>query len=359
VKSLPVVSRHPALRWLVPLFVGCVAGAGIVVVAVDGGGGDTLPDTTAAALVSAVRHDADEGFSGTVVSQISLGLPAIPALPGWSPTNSEASFTTLLAGSHTMQVWYAGRTRQRVALLGVGGETDLFRNGRTVWQWNSASGVARHIELSATSDGAFGRHLPEALTPAALADGALAALDGDTGVELADEVTVADRTAYDLVLTPRDPATKIGSVHVAVDGATNVPLGVQVYPKGSDSAAIDVAFTSIRFGTPAERNFTFVPPSGATVSDAGRAYPVQNPVAAIPTVSGDGWTTVRRLAGRAPVVSTGNHPDAFASLTAVSGHWGKGRLVQSDLLSLLVTRDGRVFAGAVRPDRLYAAAGRR
>jgi hypothetical protein len=76
-------------------------------------------------------------------------------------------------------------------------------------------------------------------------------------------------------------------------------------------------------------------------------------------VSGDGWTTVLRLARGVRAANSGaEQADGFAALTEVSGHWGKGRLVQSKLLSLLVTKDGRVFAGAVRPSRLYAAAAR-
>jgi hypothetical protein len=44
------------------------------------------------------------------------------------------------------------------------------------------------------------------------------------------------------------------------------------------------------------------------------------------------------------------------SLPKVSGSWGSGRLLQSKLFTVLVTDDGRVLAGAVAPDRLYAAA---
>jgi outer membrane lipoprotein-sorting protein len=350
------VQRHPALRWLVPLFVLCVAGVAVTVLLDRDETKRTLPGAAPAALVNAVRHNVREGFSGTVVSQITLGLPSIPSVPGWTAADEETSFASLLAGSHTMQVWYGGADRQRVALLGVRGETDLFRNGSDVWQWNTADGVARHLVVSGQSAGAFGEHLPEALTPAALADGALAALDGTTEMTVGDEVTVADRAAYDLVLTPRSHATKIGSVHIAVDGVTFVPLGVQVYAKGSSDAAIDVAFTSIRFGTPAERNFTFVPPPNATVTEAADEPSLQTPVAAVPTVSGAGWTTVRRLGGVRHVVDPADHAEVFSSLTEVSGHWGKGRLIQSELLSLLVTKNGRVFAGAVRPGRLYAAA---
>jgi hypothetical protein len=92
------------------------------------------------------------------------------------------------------------------------------------------------------------------------------------------------------------------------------------------------------------------------VTEAADEPSLQTPVAAVPTVSGAGWTTVRRLGGVRHVVDPADHAEVFSSLTEVSGHWGKGRLIQSELLSLLVTKNGRVFAGAVRPGRLYAAA---
>jgi hypothetical protein len=305
--------------------------------------------------VSAVEHNRNVGFSGTVVSQMSLGLPALAMVPAVSGPKAESSFSGLFDGSHTMQVWYGGRDRQRVAVLGAGDETDLFRNGRDVWQWNSADGVAVHTRLQPRADGADDDQPAEALTPAALAAGALSSLDADTVLSVDDDdVVVADRRAYELVLTPHDSGTKIGSVRVAIDGATKVPLGVQVYPKGSSSAAIDVAFTSIRFGMPAERNFDFVPPPNATVLGSSS----QTSAGAMTPVSGSGWTTVYRLpadkqrADGVPPVAA----EEFRAMAVVSGHWGKGRLVESQLLSMLVTKDGRVYAGAVRPSRLYAVA---
>jgi outer membrane lipoprotein-sorting protein len=312
-------------------------------------------------LVSAIQHNQDTGFSGTVVSQLSLGLPALYMLPALSQRSGGASFSSLLEGSHTMQVWYGGRDRQRVALLGAGAETDLFRNGRDLWQWSSADGVALHTKVRSHADVAFDEQPPEALTPATLAAGALSALDANTTLSVDDGVTVADRRAYELVLTPHSDATKIGSVHLAIDGATKVPLGVQVYPKDSTSAAIDVAFTSIRFGMPAARNFEFVPPASATVSELGSELTsLRTPSAAVMAVTGSGWETVYRLradgrhAGTADVAV-----DAFRDMSQVSGNWGKGRIVESPMLSMLVTKDGRVFAGAVPPARLYAvAAGR-
>jgi hypothetical protein len=48
-----------------------------------------------------------------------------------------------------------------------------------------------------------------------------------------------------------------------------------------------------------------------------------------------------------------------AVLQPVSGSWGHGYLLDSDLLSALITSDGRVLVGAVPPSSLYAAAGRK
>ena len=352
------MQRHPALRWLVPLGVVCLAGLAAVGVLRARGTSDTLPKAVPAALVSAVQHNEDAGFSGTVVSQLSLGLPALYALPALAKRNGDASFSSLLDGSHTMQVWYGGRDRQRVALLGAGEETDLFRNGSDLWQWSSSDGVAVHTKLKQHAGLALDEQPAEALTPASLAASALSALDPDTSLSVDDEVTVADRRAYELVMTPHSDATKIGSVHVAIDGVTKVPLGVQIYPKGSTSAAIDVAFTTIRFGMPAERNFQFDPPANATVSEVGsQLTALRTPAAAVAAVTGSGWTTVYRLhAGTKHTGHAAVTADAFRDMSQVSGHWGKGRLVESPMLSMLVTKDGRVFAGAVEPARLYAVA---
>jgi hypothetical protein len=74
---------------------------------------------------------------------------------------------------------------------------------------------------------------------------------------------------------------------------------------------------------------------------------------------GSGWTSI--VVAKAPS-GGGNGSEAQAltgvlnSLPKVSGSWGSGRLLQSKLFTVLVTDDGRILAGAVAPDRLYAAA---
>jgi hypothetical protein len=61
-------------------------------------------------------------------------------------------------------------------------------------------------------------------------------------------------------------------------------------------------------------------------------------------------------AGRTGSSGPGAGPSAvLAMLPEVSGSWGTGRLLRGTLFSALVTEDGHLVLGAVRPELLYAA----
>jgi hypothetical protein len=360
----PILQRHPGLRWLAPVGVACVVG----VVATGlfssrASSNAALPRTTPAALIAAVQSSRAEGFSGTVVSHLSLGLPDLPSL---GTVADGTSFTSMLSGSHTLQVWYGGVDRERVALLGATDETDVFRDGRQLWQWNSADNSALHVLLPQPPAGPTQPKTSPfplaSLTPAGLANGILGSLDSTTRVEVQQNDSVADRSAYQLVLTPRTTATKVGQVRIAIDGQTKVPLGVQIYARGASSPAVDIEFTSVVFGSQPLRNFQFSPPEGATVRE--KTVPAHPGAAAARsrsrfTTTGTGWSTVATLRPSAQVLDALRGKSALAALTPVRGSWGNGHLLDSPLVSVLLTDDGRVLVGAVAPDALYAAAGRK
>lgn len=317
--------------------------------------GHGLPDASAAALVAATRQARTTGFSGIVVSRVDLGVPALDTREG----DGDASLSSLLNGSHTLQVWYGGPGRERVTLLGAVDELDLFRSGQQVWTWDSSHRVATHGVLparktpaatSARSPVASVPGLP-AVLPGAIAGPLLAALDGTADVQVQGHREVADRPAYELVVTPHEPGTLVGSVHIAVDGATKVPLAVQIYPKGSSEAAVDVAFTSIRLHTPPASYFAFNPPEGAQVT------PMEPDVASVVGQALAGAGTGRTRVTHAHVgAGSAARTTALQALPEVSGTWGKGRLLQTGLVTVLITDDGRVFSGAVEPAEIYAAA---
>lgn len=358
VSAPSIFAHHRSLRWSVPA---CVAG----VVALAAGGvftaqasSKSLPPITAAALLADVQSAQVPGFSGTIVAQMSLGLPALPALSG-GPNG--VSMASLLSGSHTMRFWYGGPERQRVALLGTTNETDVFHNGRDVWQWDSDGHVATHTVLPK-------QHRPSvaqvALTPRQLADRALAAIEPTTAVSVATERRVADRAAYELVLTPRGGTTRVDNVRIAIDGSTKMPLSVQVFARDSTSPAIDVSFSKVTFKTPSSDNFEFSPPPGATVHPGTPARVHTTPATpATPAIGthddaqtiGSGWSTIAEY--RIPPAQLAKSAGPLLGrLAVVGGAWGHGRLLTSALVSVLITDDGRVFAGSVDPSALYAAA---
>jgi len=380
---MSVLTSRAALRWAVPAGVlVAILGAGAVRTVISASAGDTLPARSPAQLLADVASAQLDAGYGTVVERADLGLPSLPGSLGGE---GSSNLNSLVSGSHTLRVWYSGPDKARVALLGSMGESDVIRNGTDVWTWSSATNTATHSTLPAGRDrapGAPGQGAPPPLDPSQLpttpqqaAGALLAAIDPSTAVSTADTVVVAGRSAYDLVLAPRDTASLVRSVNIAIDGVRHVPLRVQVYPKGSDTPAFEIGFTQVSFNRPDNAQFAFTPPPGATVTDgntAGKGTPESGAgtaPATRPVVIGTGWTSV--LAARMPQPAATPAPNAggrhnggtapnldaiLRNLPTVSGTWGTGRLLQARLFSVLLTDDGRVLVGAVTGQRLLQAA---
>jgi outer membrane lipoprotein-sorting protein len=346
--------RKAAVRWLVPALVLATLGAtlGEVIASSSSGGARSLPVLSADELLGQVKAARPASFSGTVVAQLSDGAEA---LQGVAALEVLAAGTppAALGGAHTVRVWYGGPTQQRVALVGANAETDFFRSGEQVWQWSSADRIAVHSTAPSTVDaGGPAWSVTALLTPVSLAHVLLSAADSPlTDVSLAE--TVADRSVYGMVLRPKEPNSLVDYVHIAVDGATKTPLGVQVYARGAASPAVDVSFTDIRYAAQPASMFNFDPPEDATVTTGAE------PRATTVTRYGTGWTSVLCYSGSAvtPQELAANEVLAIAP-DVVKGDWGEGTLLKSALVSALVTTDGRVFVGAVAPSELYAAAAR-
>lgn len=349
------------LRWGVPV----VAAAAVVVVSTGvftAQAGPSLPPRTAGQLLVDLQGAEVAGLSGTVVQDSNLGLPQLPQT-GSGGGSGASSLTSLLTGSHTLRVWYAGADKQRVALLGSLGETDVVRNGTDAWLWTSDTNSAEHLKVPAGKAGGHAAdQLPAGVTPQQAAEAALKALDPTTKVSTASASTVAGRDAYELVLAPKDDRALIGQVRLAVDAKTSVPLRVQVYPRNSSNGpAFQVGFTSVSFDVPGAAQFQFNPPPNAKVTEG--ALPTGSKPSAKDRAAADrgktvgtGWTTVAVLPGS---TATDGTASAFLDrLPRVSGSWGAGRLMTSTLVSALLTDDGRLIVGSVPPELLYAAASR-
>lgn len=395
---MSVLRSRPALRWLVPsaaavVVIGGGAAAGTIVANAE----PALPERSAAQLLVDLQNAEVDGLSGTVVQSSDLGLPGIAGLLDNVQGTGEAGLTSLISGNNTARVWYAGEEKARFALLGTSGETDVIRNGPDVWIWESTQNTGTHLKLPEGKDG----KQPEtpasaaAITPQQAADEALKAIDPTTAVTTTGAAKVAGRNAYELVLSPKDTASLVGQVRLAIDAQEHIPLRVDVYAKNTTKPAFRVAFEQISFEVPADEQFTFNPPPGAKIEEqsapAGAAKDKGKPDAADAKeaekaieearkggdgfkVVGEGWTTIlvtesglttaelSKATGEAKKES-GEAADAakmaeelLGTLQPVSGSWGSGKLLSGSLFSVLLTDDGRVLAGAVTPEALYKAA---
>ena len=245
-------------RWAVPAGIVAVAGgllAGSMVAAAAAA--PSLPPRTAAQLLAEAAGRTPPPLAGTVVETASLGLPALPPVVG------TISLPSLLAGSHTINVWYADRSHYRLAIPQSMSESDVIRNGRNLWLWGSSANLVTHLALPAAAKTSPVASLP--LTPQQAAGQALTGRGRTTAIRVDSNVTVAGQAAYQLVLAPKTPGSLIGQVRVAIDARRHVALRVQVFAKGAASPAFQIGFTSISFGKPAAANFAFRPPAGAAV----------------------------------------------------------------------------------------------
>ena len=337
---MSILRRRPSLRWIVPLLAVIVlasAGSAVGFITASARGG--LPDRSAAALLVDVQKARVAGLSGTIVENADLGLPSLPGLGGGT---GSSDLTSLVSGSHTLRLWYAGPNKVRVALQGSLGESDVVRDGPDLWTWSSATKSATHRRVPASSaSGAAGLAGSLPLTPQLAADAALQAITPSTRVSTDGTAVVAGRSAYELVLRPRSSDSLVGSVRIAIDGKTHVPTRVQVYAKNAKSPSLQVGFTSFDPTTPDPSVFGFNPPPGTKVTqgsgsplgghDAARKPSAKAPDTGAgaagdrPTVVGQGWSSVVV----APVPTgkgsgSGSLASALKVLPTVSGSWGSG-----------------------------------
>ncbi|KJK57155.1 LolA family protein [Saccharothrix sp. ST-888] len=403
--------RRTAVRALVPVGVIAAAATGIgLVPALASDSGPSLPSLTAEQLVAKALGSDTQSLSGTVQVSADLGVPtqllgmANGALGGGGHGGADptAKLTELLGGEHTLQVAVDGPDRQRVGLIENLAGYELVHNGDQVWAWDSTTNQALHL----TAPNGAGRpgaaqHGPAQhpgtpltgapTTPQEAAKLFLGQSAATTSVTVDGTATVAGQKAYQLSVKPKQSGSTIGEVRISVDADNGVPLAVLV--KSVDGGKVlDVHFSSVSFAKPDAKTFDFKAPKGAKVTErpaadaaeqhrpsgaAPQAGPKTGPQSGAKTgadgvdVVGAGWTSV--LSAKLPsapaptsdgtAVPGGKHSRASfpQDPAALAKSFGKpvngGSLISTKVLNVLVTDDGRVFAGAVTLPVLQSAAG--
>ena len=335
---------------------GVLAVAGITAFTIRGAAADpTLPPLTPAELLGKVATAQVDGMSATFESRSDLGLPALPAELGDDGELSSA--LSMLTGNHTVRVWTAGEKRSKVALVDGSAESSVTRNGNEVWAWSSEQQEAVHSTIPASAK----KPASSAPSPSEAIKALLDRLGTSTDVSVSGTGYVAGRAVYQLVLAPRDQASLVSQVRVAVDAEHFVPLGLKVIADDGQEA-ISIAATAVDFTVPDAAVFDFRPPAGVKVTEK-KATSVERPsgktpeqrTGTKPKTFGTGWTTV--VVAQVPKTDQVNEQAKVLlnSLPVVSGSWGKGRLLSTVLVNAVITDDGRVAIGSVEPDNLYRA----
>ncbi len=320
-------------------------------------------------LVMAAESDVDS-FSGTVLAVTDLGIPT--ALLSGMDAGAGMSGGGLSDSERTVRVWKDGDELARASVASSMGEQTLIRNGDDLWYFDSSNatlttGTVPDYDESAKADAPWDADVPD---PAEAAQWVLDALDPTTSVTAGEPVTVAGRAAYEVVLTPEQSGTLIGSASVAVDAQTGAVLRVQVTAQGASEPAVDIGYTSFDPTAPSPDVFALGTPPGATVEElsadgATPAGPGEMPSGDQPdvTVVGEGWTSVVVVPAESVAAASageGGEPGAESPLEMLPPELLRsvdgGSVLTTSLLSVMVADDGRILVGAVTPEVLAAAA---
>lgn len=359
-----VVMMRPWVRWVPAAAVPAVIATVVVAAPFAAGADSTLPPKSPAEVVALAAGSDELSFTGTVEQTSKLGLPELD-LPGSPDRAALTQAIDLLTGTHTARVYLDGPDKARLQVMDELGERDVVRNGNDVWVYTFADNTAVHFTRPEAPEDK-GQHEErvapgEVATPADLAQKFLDAIDLSTEVTVGNDISVAGRPAYTLILAPETSGTLIESVSIAVDGATGLPLGVDITSNSQTESAFSVAFTELALEAPGSERFQ--PPNGATIQEEtlpghSGALPDYPPATgpeyfsdhdahpgSVPsgwTISGTGWATVVGIEGRNAASALQGSP-LLQAAEAVDG----GRLISTALVNVLLTDDGRVFAGSV------------
>lgn len=420
-------------RWIPAIAAPIVVGAAVVLVPMQANAAVDLPDLTPEELLQLAASSEVDALSGTVEQTSELGLPDLSGLTGSMGGSASEKFgsdaggadgsggdgasaadlddlISLVTGDHTAKVYVDG-SNARMQVLDRLGERDVYLSDDGAWIWDSREQSATHVtvdqaaldalkaeaeshadEARAQAEAELGAPLP---TPEEVLDQALAKLDESTEVSVGTDARVAGREVYELVLVPRDDATLVGEVSVAIDADTGVPLAASVTAAGADEPAFSVAFTDVSLEAPDASVFDFTPPEGAQVTEHQVPIPTVaeleqwkaegGPDAGAegmpqPVVHGEGWSAVVELPASAAGMGAGGVQgtdgrdaaegtegadgadggeglgDAAAMLDSLTQRVEGGRIISTSLVTVLFTDDGRLFAGAVTPEHLLAVA---
>lgn len=363
-----LLSRRRA-RWVAPIAAVAAIAVGSWLSTVSAGASSpSLPGLSPAQVLAKAAHPTVQGFSGTVELVPNLGLPDLSTVTGnaGQSTKSASGFdpTTLLSGTHDINVWDNGGGQQRLQLQSQLAETDLVHNGDQAWLWDSSTQqVTHYVSAPHSGTGASSDHTAPGpaggvpLTPEQEAQKWLDHLGPSTTVTVDSPVSVHGRDAYQLSFapkagTPGAAQSTISSVTMAVDNQTGTVLSFAINTVGSSQPALSLAFTKFDPTVPAASNFN--PPTGTTTKTqtlgGSGDHQGTKPAGQKPQVTDTPWAQVLTID------NAHLSPQQLSELNRVSTPVAAGRLIHTSAVNALVEPSGKILVGFVQPSVLEAQA---
>jgi hypothetical protein len=380
-------------RWIpaliAPAVVGAVAAFPMQASAVD------LPDLSPTELMVMMQGAKPVEFTGVVLKTTNLGLPALELssmlseeevermrektpeefadfVPEVVASEELAKAMELITGEHRVRI-FVGETGMRAQILDRMSQRDLIVNQEAVWTYDSREQVATYasIDQSKVEDNKliairqmewYAAEIGIDLTnPQAVADYVMSQIGDSSEVTVGVDHFKAGRTAYELIVKPNSSVSLVDSVVLSIDSETAVPLAATVYSVEQAEPAIQVGFESISFADQDESLFTFTAPAGTEVTnldemqvpeyEASEKEPIEGEK---PQMVGEDWDSVVVMpAGEADFLAEIQDNQLLSSLLKpVAG----GVAFETPLVKVLITNDGRIFAGAVSLSHLQKLA---
>jgi outer membrane lipoprotein-sorting protein len=346
-------------------------------------------------------------FSGTVVKTTDLGLPALEMsqmiseemvaemeesmpegfedfVPQLIEDNTLTEAIAFIAGTDTIRL-FVSEEGMRAQILDPLSQRDVVINSTEAWYYNARTQTAMvrdfGQELVAPDwDEVSGSFEVDLSNPDALIAAFLEEAGPGTTVTAGENVMVAGRAAYTLIVQPGSSASLVESVSVQIDAETGLGLALTVFSTEQVEPALSVAFESISYDTPDAALFSFSPPPGTTVETL--EFPAEFEAALVdlrgdsltdaqkqelarslantagegiePQYIGEGFETVvflEALPSSVPLDLL--ESELFSDLVvAVDG----GVVFQTPLSTVFLSDNGSVWAGAVSVDFLLAVA---
>ncbi len=289
---------------LIYLLVAAVAAVSAVVgVVASGALGSTpaLPTMSAAQLLTKVATEArattaihgDFSWSNGLIP----GSDLSSLLSGGSGSSPSSLTSLALGGSGRLWIQQGGGVR--LEAQGSGSDFVVVAGKGGLWTYSSANNTAVNYSRPSGTPSPTASPSPQTSTldPLATITTELQRFAAIGTVTVSNAANVAGQPSYLITVTPAAGTnTTFGSLQVAIDGKTFVPLRAQVFAKGDGTASLSAGFTDVSYASNPASLFEFTPPAGASVQHQSLPSSVTGGSMVTPSSSGQALTLAQAQA---------------------------------------------------------------